>query len=90
MLLKGHPPSPQKTTENILNAQKRFTNSFSGTVTAGSELMGDMPTHVKNLGEEFAERAEKGLQRPGLALEGHPSANLRLLTFKFTLWREAS
>lgn len=31
----------------------------SSTVTAGSELKGDMDTHVKDLAEEFAERAEK-------------------------------
>lgn len=31
----------------------------SSTVTARSELKGDMDTHVKNLAEEFAERAEK-------------------------------
>jgi hypothetical protein len=32
---------------------------ISSTVTAGSELTGDMSTHVENLAEEFAERAEK-------------------------------
>lgn len=32
--------------------------TVSSTVTAGSELKGDMDTHVKNLAEEFAERAE--------------------------------
>ncbi len=32
--------------------------AVSSTVTAGSELTGDMDTHVKNLAEEFAERAE--------------------------------
>ena len=31
----------------------------SSGVTAGSELKGDMDTHVKDLAEEFAERAEK-------------------------------
>jgi ABC-type phosphate transport system substrate-binding protein len=32
---------------------------ISSTVTAGSELTGDMSTHVENLAEEFAKRAEK-------------------------------
>jgi hypothetical protein len=32
--------------------------TVASTVTAGSELKGDMDTHVKDLAEEFAERAE--------------------------------
>jgi len=32
-------------------------------VTAGSELRGAMSAHVKNLEEEFAERAEKFVEK---------------------------
>ena len=37
----------------------------STVVTTGSELKGDMATHVKHLAEEFADRAEKFYKRQG-------------------------
>jgi hypothetical protein len=39
--------------------------AVSSTVTAGSELTGDMDTHVNDLAEEFAGRAEKFYQGQG-------------------------